>query len=190
MISMTDVNGRIGYTDIGIHITPLWLIKWIEEEYGRIDLDPATDEENWLDIPNYFTKKDDGLKQTWFGRVFVNPPYGRGLKEWVGKCYEEIKNTNEIFLLIPSRTDTRYWHDFIMNHADIIYFIRGRIKFRPSKKTAPFSSSLIYFSTQEDNTKIKSLKKKKTRTHTQSINDKIRKRIKKENDYTSLEDYS
>jgi phage N-6-adenine-methyltransferase len=60
----------------------------------------------------YFTKADDGLKQEWTGRVFMNPPYGREIGKWVRKAYEESrKNAESVVCLLPSRTDTSWWHD-------------------------------------------------------------------------------
>jgi len=72
----------------------------------------------------------DGLKMSWKDeRVFVNPPYGRELKHWVKKCYDERDNAEVIVLLIPSRTDTSYFHNYIYNCVDKLIFLRGRLKF-------------------------------------------------------------
>lgn len=78
----------------------------------------------------YFTPETDGLKQSWNrgGAVFCNPPYGRALGAWVEKAYNESKTGTTIVLLIPARTDTSYFHDFIYGKAEI-RFIRGRLKF-------------------------------------------------------------
>ena len=94
----------------------------------------------------YYTLSDDGLKQSWAGEtVFCNPPYGRELKKWVEKCYREnLENGVTIAMLIPARTDTSYFHDFIHNKSEI-RFVRGRLKFGDSKNSAPFPSMVVIF---------------------------------------------
>lgn len=106
----------------------------------------------------FYTPKEDGLKQNWQGEtVFVNPPYGRKIKHWVKKCYEEsLKPNTTVVILMPSRTDTIYFHNYILNKAEI-RFIKGRITFwnMDSEKfkkgyfsemtPAPFPSMLVIF---------------------------------------------
>lgn len=77
--------------------------------------------------------------------MFCNPPYGRDLKAWVEKSYREGHKENTlVVLLIPARTDTSYFHDFILNRSEI-RFIRGRLKFGGSKNGAPFPSMIVIF---------------------------------------------
>lgn len=82
------------------------------------------------------------------GNLFLNPPYGRHLKDWVKKASETKLSENQyLVMLIPSRTDTSYWHDYIFDKAEII-FLRGRLKFEvngQSKDAAPFPSALIIY---------------------------------------------
>lgn len=99
----------------------------------------------------YFTPENDALSQSWDkgGSVFCNPPYGRNLKKWVRKAYEENKKgVRPIVLLIPARTDTSYFHDYILGKAEI-RFIRGRIKFTDeegeSSNPAPFPSMIVVY---------------------------------------------
>lgn len=95
-------------------------------------LDPCCTKKNRkCDI--YFTKEQNGLNQDWskYGSVFVNPPYGREIGKWVEKSYNEwIKGGGgcTVVLLIPARTDTRYFHNFIYGKAEL-RFIKGRLKF-------------------------------------------------------------
>ena len=93
-----------------------------------------------------FTIDDDGLIQDWSNHVvFCNPPYSQ-IKKWVAKCYHEYLKGTKICLLIPVRTDTSYFHDYIYNKENIkIDFIRGRLKFSNCKNSAPFPSMLVYF---------------------------------------------
>jgi len=86
----------------------------------------------------------DGLEIEWGERNFVNPPYGREIGKWVKKGYEESRKGKLVVFLIPSRTDTRWWHDYIMK-ADEIRFIRGRLKFDEYNNSAPFPSAVVIF---------------------------------------------
>ena len=76
--------------------------------------------------------------------VFCNPPYGRELPKWVKKCYEESRKGTLVVMLIPARTDTSYFHDYIYHKAEI-RFIRGRLKFNDGKLGAPFPSMVVIF---------------------------------------------
>ena len=85
----------------------------------------------------------DGLKVEWGERNFVNPPYSK-IKDWCKKAYEEWQKGKTVVMLIPSRTDTKYWHDYIMKATEI-RFIKGRLKFGKAKNSAPFPSAIIVF---------------------------------------------
>jgi len=88
----------------------------------------------------------DGLEIEWPNEtIYVNPPYSRGqLSKWVKKCYDEYRNGKTIIMLIPSYTDTRYFHEYIYNIARI-EFIKGRLKFKGYNARASFPSMLVYF---------------------------------------------
>ena len=86
---------------------------------------------------------EGGLDREWGSVTFVNPPYSQ-IKDWCKKAYEEWIKGKTIVMLIPSRTDTRYWHDYIMKATEI-RFIKGRLKFGNSKGSAPFPSAIIVF---------------------------------------------
>lgn len=75
--------------------------------------------------------------------MFCNPPYGRTISDWVEKAYEESRNSL-VVMLLPARTDTRWFHDFILNKAEI-RFIRGRLKFGNAKNSAPFPSMIVIY---------------------------------------------
>lgn len=106
--------------------------------------DKLNEEFNFNFDPCPVNPKFDGLKIEWKERNFVNPPYRRELIKWLKKGYEESKKGKLVVFLIPSRTDTRFWHDFVMK-ADEIRFIKGRLKFNGYKNSAPFPSAIIIF---------------------------------------------
>ena len=83
-------------------------------------------------------------------RVFCNPPSGKEIAKWVQKSFEESRKKNTlVVMLIPARTDTKYFHDFIYGKAEI-RFIRGRLKFGNAKTAAPFPSMVVIFRNEED----------------------------------------
>ena len=108
--------------------TPQEFFDEINKEFG-FNLDPCASVENHK-CPEFYTVEDNGLTKGWEGkRVFCNPPYGREIAAWVEKCYREgTKDNTLVVMLIPARTDTRYFHDFIINRAEI-RFIPGRLRF-------------------------------------------------------------
>jgi hypothetical protein len=87
--------------------------------------------------------KYDGLKIEWGGVSFVNPPY-RECAAWLRKGFEEYTKGKTVVFLIPSRTDTRYWHDYCMKASEI-RFVRGRLHFDGHKNSAPFPSAIVIF---------------------------------------------
>lgn len=90
--------------------------------------------------------EDNLSKITTQNNIYINPPYSK-IKEW-GKFIENnLKYENTIYLLIPARTDTKYFHELMSIDYNIeLYFIKGRLKFGNSKNSAPFPSVLIKFS--------------------------------------------
>jgi site-specific DNA-methyltransferase (adenine-specific) len=120
----------------------------------KFTLDPCASSQNHK-CNKFYTEAEDGLTKTWQGEtVFCNPPYGREIRHWVKKCYEEsLQPDTTVVMLVPSRTDTAWWHNYIMRAAEII-FVRGRLKFGNSKNSAPFPSAIIVFK----NNKLPALK--------------------------------
>lgn len=122
--------------------TPQSFFDELNREFA-FTLDPCSTHEN-AKCKKHFTKEDDGLKQNWGGQVvFCNPPYGRELPKWVKKCYEESRHA-DVVMLIPARTDTRWFHDYIYGKAEI-RFIKGRLKFGNAKQSAPFPSMVVIY---------------------------------------------
>ena len=109
-------------------------------------LDPCATPNN-AKCAKFYTKEQNGLLQDWGGeRVFCNPPYGKVIADWVRKCSEEAKKPNTIVVaLLPARTDTRYFHEYIYRKAKDIQFVKGRLKFGDCKSAAPFPSMVVVF---------------------------------------------
>ena len=131
--------------------TPWYFFNLLDKEFD-FTLDPCASREN-TKCKKFYTKKDNGLIQDWGGEtVFVNPPFSQ-IEEWVEKCYNEgLKKNTTVVMIIPSRTDTKYWHKFIMDAADI-WFCKGRVNFlidgKKPKNGSTFPLSIIIFRKKE-----------------------------------------
>ncbi|MDG6912587.1 MAG: adenine methyltransferase [Nitrososphaerota archaeon] len=102
------------------------------------------EEFHFNDDPCPINPTSDGLCRDWGTSTFCNPPYGRKIEKWLLKGYIEYLKEKTIVFLIPSRTDTRWWHNIVMK-ADEIRFLKGRLKFGDSKNSAPFPSAVVVF---------------------------------------------
>jgi len=122
--------------------TPQALFDELDQEFD-FTLDPCCSHET-AKCDKHYTPEEDGLAQDWSGeRVFMNPPYGREIGKWMRKAYEESLRGAVVVCLIPSRTDTAWWHDYAMKGE--VRFLRGRVRFGGSKAGAPFPSAVIVF---------------------------------------------
>lgn len=120
--------------------TPQYLYDELNEEF-KFTLDPCASDDNHK-CDKYYTIEDDGLSKDWSSeRVFMNPPYGRGIGDWMAKA---ASSGGLVVCLVPSRTDTLWWHDNVDKATDI-RFIKGRVKFGGCKDNAPFPSCIIVF---------------------------------------------
>lgn len=126
--------------------TPLDLFQELDREF-HFTLDPCCYPRT-AKCPKYFTEETDGLAQDWSNEVvFMNPPYGKEMPKWIEKAYYESLKGATVVCLIPSRTDTRYFHDFIEPYASI-RFLKGRVKFLQNGEAlnpAPFPSMVCIF---------------------------------------------
>lgn len=123
--------------------TPQDFYDKLDQEF-HFTLDPCATHEN-AKCKHHFTEEDDGLERCWYDNVvFMNPPYGRKISKWLEKAYMSSKHNTTVVCLVPSRTDTRWWHDYCMKGE--IRFIKGRLKFGNSKNSAPFPSAVVIFS--------------------------------------------
>jgi hypothetical protein len=104
-----------------------WLTpKWITDELGPFDLDPCSPiNRPWETARVHFNQNDDGLPRGWFGKVWLNPPYGTQTGRWMKK----MKEHNNGFALIFARTETSTFFDSVWDGASSILFLKGRISF-------------------------------------------------------------
>ena len=121
--------------------TPQDLFDELNAEFG-FTVDAAASDEN-AKCAKYYTDRDDGLSKNWGGQiVFCNPPYGRPISGWIRKCWQEGQKPGTVVVaLVPARTDTKWFHNYIWHKAEI-RFIKGRLKFGNAKNTAPFPSMI------------------------------------------------
>jgi len=108
----------------------------------HFDLDACATPHN-AKCPRFFTKEEDALKQPWSGTVWMNPPYGREIAAFMRKAYEESVRGATVVCLVPSRTDTEWWHTYA-KFGKVIH-LRGRLKFGGAKSCAPFPSAIVIF---------------------------------------------
>lgn len=142
--------------------TPQELFDKLDEEF-HFSLDPCCQKYNFK-CDKHYTKEDDGLSKSWAGEtVFCNPPYGKSIGTWVKKCYDEhVNHRVDVVMLIPSRTDTSWFHKYILNKASEIRFVKGRLKFVnrtfPSWREdgnfkvspAPFPSMIVIYKSEKE----------------------------------------
>lgn len=103
-------------------LTPPSLIKSL----GDFDLDPCSPlNRPWDTATHHYTIKENGLLQKWFGRVWLNPPYGRFMRQWLVKMSSHLNGIALIF----ARTDTKDFQDYVFPFVESMLFIRGRITF-------------------------------------------------------------
>lgn len=120
--------------------TPQEFFDALNREFG-FTLDVCATRDN-AKCRRYFTSEQDGLAQDWTGTVWMNPPYGRAIGEWVSKAF--WCDAHVVVCLLPARTDTRWWHEYVAQ-ADEIRFVRGRLKFGNAQHSAPFPSAVVIF---------------------------------------------
>lgn len=133
--------------------TPQQFFDELDAEFHFV-LDAAATHQN-SKCKRCFTPEDDGLIQNWDmgGAVYCNPPYGKEIGLWVKKAYEEAQKGTTIVMLIPARTDTKYFHEYIYHKAEI-RFVKGRLKFTDEngtpKGTVPFPSMVVIYNRKDN----------------------------------------
>ena len=123
--------------------TPQDLFDQLNEEFN-FTLDAAASPGN-AKCSKYYTEEENALVQDWGQHTaWLNPPYGREVGRWTEKSYKESLKGATVVMLLPARTDTRYFHSWVIGKAEI-RFIKGRLKFGGSKNSAPFPSMLVIY---------------------------------------------
>ena len=132
-------------------LTPRRVLDLTLATLGEIDLDPCSNSHENPRVPaaQHYTATDDGLARPWHGRVFVNPPYGRTIGDWVEKLAAEYasQNVSEAIALVPARTDTAWWRAL---PARLVCFASGRLAFSDHDTPAPFPSAVAYLGSVPD----------------------------------------
>jgi len=135
------LNSWLFTSKTDLRATPQAFFDELNEEF-RFTLDPCSTDEN-AKCEKHFTIEDDWLKQSRDNEiVFCNPPYWREIKKRVQKW--AFARGGVVVMLLPARTDTSRFHDFIY-HKSEIRFVRGRLKFWDWKNSAPFPSMVVVF---------------------------------------------
>ena len=126
--------------------TPVEFFQRLDAEF-RFTLDAAATAEN-AQCANFYSCC--ALERPWPGTVWLNPPYGRGIKDWIAKAYREAQAGATVVVLMPVRSDTPYWHDYVMKAAEV-RLVQGRLRFTggPKENTdshnAPFPCAVVVF---------------------------------------------
>lgn len=150
-MDMTEGMGTSGYTE---WMTPKWLFDALLEEFGNFDLDPCGCRGSYVSENvgmEFYLPENDGLRERWFGQVFVNPPYGDAVPAWLKKGIVDIANPDRlvkrIVYLLAMRADTEWWHELVLPYAKEISVLNGRVAFVPKdgrKVSSPaFPSCLV-----------------------------------------------
>ncbi len=122
--------------------TPQSFFDKLNEEF-HFNLDACALPEN-AKCSDFYSPEQDGLSQTWKGTVWCNPPYGRQVGQWIEKAAKSAEEGSTVVMLLPARTDTKWFHRYIYGKAEI-RFIPGRLKFGESENSAPFPSMVVVF---------------------------------------------
>ncbi len=140
---MSGMNKGLYTSDKKDWCTPQDFFDKLDKEF-HFKLDPCATKESAKCLI-FFTKKQNGLSLPWQrgGPVFMNPPYGDDITEWMQKAYEAFREGVTVVCLVPARTDTKWWHNYAMKGE--IRLVKGRLKFGGSKISAPFPSAVIVF---------------------------------------------
>lgn len=122
--------------------TPSNLYNELNKEFN-FDFDPCPLNEN----PAF-----DGLSISWGKRCFINPPYGKAIKNWLEKALKEIRvgNSDLCVFLLPAYTDVKWFHEIIVPNTGDIRFLKGRLRFSKHKNSAPFASMVVVFSAENN----------------------------------------
>jgi len=131
-------------------LTPPWLLGLL----GKFDLDPcAATNRPWDTATKNYTVENDGLKQPWNGRVWLNPPFGKGLADWINRL---AQHGNGIGIMPLRSTDTNWFHESIWSQAGAVLFLRGRVRFYTveGKESGPCPHASLMIAYGDNNVQI------------------------------------
>lgn len=137
-----SINQGLFTSNTDMWETPQSFFEDLDKEFN-FTLDVCAIKEN-AKVNNYYSPEVDGLSQEWKGTCWMNPPYGGEIGKWVKKAYESSRGGATVVCLLPARTDTQWFHNYIYNKAEI-RFVKGRLKFGKSKNSAPFPSMIVIY---------------------------------------------
>ena len=122
--------------------TPTACFNQLDEEFA-FTTDVAAHPDN-AKCEHFYTPHQDGLKQKWEGDCWMNPPYGLALRQWVKKAQESAQAGAAVVCLLPVRSDTSWWHEYVIPYAEVRY-IQVRMKFNGIENSAPLTSAVVIF---------------------------------------------
>lgn len=135
--------------------TPEQVVNSVLDVLGTIDLDPASCEyaQKIVKAGEYFTENENGLNHSWYGNVFLNPPYQMPeIRNFTNKLIKELSNINSAILLTNNNTDTKWFHK-CARYAQVICFTTGRINFYTSEiaETQPTNGQTFFYFGENEN---------------------------------------
>lgn len=138
------LNGSLYTSNKSDWSTPQTLFDRLDEEF-RFDFDVCATRDN-AKCCGYFGPDDGALTKSWegLGTLWMNPPYGRGIRDWVAKAFEASRAGATCVCLLPVRSDTRWWHDYVMKASEIRLLTR-RLTFEGAGNKAPFPAAIVVF---------------------------------------------
>ena len=136
-----SINQGLFTSDTDEWETPQSFFDELNEEF-HFETDICATAEN-AKCNGFYNKLTNALTKQWEGICWMNPPYGRKITDWVKKAYESSQAGSTVVCLLPSRTDTKWFHDYCIKGE--IRFIKGRLKFGGAKWNAPFPSMVVIF---------------------------------------------
>lgn len=124
--------------------TPQYLFDALDDEFA-FTLDACANNFNHK-CDSYYNKDQDALKQSWHGVVWMNPPYGREIVDWMRKAKHEVDvgHAQTVVCLVPVRSDSKWWHNFAMKASEI-RLLDQRLEFQGAGNKAPFPAAIIVF---------------------------------------------
>jgi len=124
--------------------TPNEIFEPLQKEFN-IELDVCATQNN-AKCDLFFTKEQDALKKDWNKNFWMNPPFGIYLRHWVAKAFEEAqKHKVNGVLILPVRSNTLWWHKYIIDTKAEVRFLKGETKFVGHKRGLWLPFAIVIF---------------------------------------------